>query len=175
MTTPHLPPVVKVLIPLTVIVVLYFRFWRKPNFREQFGFIAPNPLYVVAWSALLLAFMFATDAVMHWRGPWNWEPWQSAPLFTNVCRVLAVVFLGPISEELIFRGLLQSLLSRYIAKSTAIVLLSLVWAAIHMDYSLGIRTMFFALGMMLGFSRLQTKSIWTPIVMHCLWNGYAIW
>jgi membrane protease YdiL (CAAX protease family) len=45
---------------------------------------------------------------------------------------------------------------------------SLVWAIIHLQYdTYGVATVF-ALGLLFGFARLKSESVYVPIVMHAL-------
>ncbi len=65
-----------------------------------------------------------------WRGPWDITIWRQSPLFIDALRVLAVGILGPLAEELIFRGLLYGLLSRTrLGVIWTIVFLAGFWAA----------------------------------------------
>jgi membrane protease YdiL (CAAX protease family) len=80
----------------------------------------------VAWVAGYAAWMLATNAVMGWRGPWDFTPWRTAPLLVDAGRVLAVSILGPIAEELRFRGVLFGVLVRRFPVMPVIVVLA-IW------------------------------------------------
>jgi membrane protease YdiL (CAAX protease family) len=55
----------------------------------------------------------------------------------------------------------------------AIVLTALVWAVIHRQYDwYGVATVF-AAGLLLGFARLRTNSIYSCLLMHALMNLIA--
>lgn len=176
-----LPPLqaslLKVAFPLLMIaVVLLVVKVRRFSWRENLGLLAPRAGQAVLWMAVYLAWMLITNAIMNWRGPWDFSIWARSPMIVNVLRVLAVGILGPIAEELIFRGLLYDRLSRRrIGPTVAIVLLAAVWAAIHIGYPPGVIAVLFVDGLLLGFARRQTGSVILPILMHVMWNLYAIW
>ncbi len=88
---------------------------------------------------------------------------------------LAVAIAAPIFEELFFRGfLLSGFASSFVGPIGAIVLTSLAWASVHLQYNIyGILTIFIA-GLILGFARLKTNSIITTIMMHSLMNSIAL-
>lgn len=174
-TLEHLPGWTKGLVPLIAIAVVFVRCRRRPELREQFGLRAPSFAGVAVGVALVIAYMFVTDYLMAWRGPWDWQLWLKATWISNGLRILAVVFLGPIAEELIFRGILQYRLARHLPNAAAVFLIAAVWAAGHWNYSYEVRGLFFGLGSLLGFARWKTNSVWVPISMHCVWNGYAVW
>ena len=168
-------PLVKVLVPLTAIIVILVRCERRPALKPILGLATPQAAPLLMWVCISIAYMLGTDWMMHWRGPWDWTPWQQSPLTHSILRVLAVAILGPMAEELVCRGFLQTQLSRYLHTALAITIVSVAWAFAHLDYSIAIRTMFFGFGLLLGIARLKTNSVWTPIAMHIVWNTYAIW
>lgn len=92
----------KVALAAAAIILLLVR-TRKVG-REELGILVPPPWASVLFVAAYLAWMFGSDALFAWRGPWDWRPWIKAPLAASAMRVLAVGILGPVAEELIFRG-----------------------------------------------------------------------
>lgn len=87
---------------------------------------------------------------------------------------LAVIVAAPAGEEILFRGFLfQGVAHSKLGGSGAIVFTALIWAAIHMQYDLyGVGTIFFA-GLLLGFVRLKTGSVYATIFLHALMNLIA--
>jgi len=88
--------------------------------------------------------------------------------------ILALLVAAPIFEELFFRGFLLSGFSRtFLQPGGAVVVTSLAWSSIHVQYDVyGILTIF-ASGVILGFARLKTNSTLTTIIMHALMNLIA--
>lgn len=84
---------------------------------------------------------------------------------------LALIVAAPIFEELFFRGfLLSGLSATFLRPIGAIIVTSMVWAAIHMQYDLyGIFSVF-VMGIVLATARLKTNSIFTTIIMHAIMN-----
>jgi len=120
--------------------------------------------------------MLGTNAVMNWRGPWNFEPWRQQRLVVSGLRVLAVGILGPIAEELIFRGFLYARLNRTkLAGWMTIVVLAVAWALLHASYSSAVIGVLIVDGILLGVARQRSGSVVVPILMHVTWNLYAIW
>lgn len=82
--------------------------------------------------------------------------------------VLLSVFMAPVMEELLFRGVLQGNISRFINPWLAIVIQSLIFALIH-----GTRVHLFAtfvLGMFVGILLELTGSMKWPILAHMGYN-----
>jgi hypothetical protein len=85
---------------------------------------------------------------------------------------LAVVVIGPIGEEIVFRGFLFRGWVRPGARGVvAVAMISLLWAAMHLQqYSVAIVAQIFVIGLVLGWMRWRSGSTWVTIVLHVLVN-----
>ena len=156
------------------IALVLFRTKQMP--RAELGLVRPvAPVLTLALMLLYFGWMLGTNALMGWRGPWDWTPWQAAPFLASALRVLAVGILGPIAEELIFRGWFFGLLRPRIGVAATLLLTSAGWAALHYDYSWAVMGVILVDGLLLGLARLTSRSVYPPIVMHILYNLYAVW
>ena len=73
-----------------------------------------------------------------------------------------------------FRGFLfQGLMCSRLGPTGAVLLTSLLWAVIHLQYGPVEITFIFLLGVVLGCIRLKTGSIWTPFLVHAVSNLIA--
>jgi uncharacterized protein len=88
---------------------------------------------------------------------------------------VAVVVCAPWGEEVFFRGFLfKGWLHSVLGGWGTVLLTSLIWAVIHLQYDLyGITTIFVG-GLLLGYARLKSGSIYPPILMHTLMNVLAM-
>ena len=81
--------------------------------------------------------------------------------------------LGPIGEELVFRGVVQSGLRRYGAR-VALLGSSLMFAAIHGPSVIFVDAL--VMGLVFGAVYQLSGSIWTAILLHVTYNGLnLIW
>lgn len=167
----------KVALPLLAIGIVVLNLKRRGHsLREYLGLIPPRASQVILWMALYLGWMLLTNLIINWRGPWDFSRWANSPMIVNVLRVLGVSILGPIAEELIFRGVLYYRLSRtWLGPIVAVIVLAAVWAVLHFSYTPAVIAVVFVCGLMLGFARWQSGSVILPILMHIAWNLYAIW
>jgi len=163
----------KVAISGAVTCVVLFRTRSVP--RDELGLVRPPVGLSLLFLAIYLAWMFASDTVLHWRGPWDWRPWVEAPLPASAMRVLAVCLLGPIAEELIFRGWFFGLVQKRFGTAPTILVTAVGWALLHFSYSWRVILVIAVDGILLGVARWRTGSVFAPIVMHALYNLYAIW
>ena len=88
----------------------------------------------------------------------------------NALYFIAVVICAPIFEELIFRGLLLSKLSRF-GGWFAVSVTGVLFGLFHMNHS----QIFFAtaFGIILGFVDLKAHSVIPSIISHAVFNGYS--
>ncbi len=90
---------------------------------------------------------------------------------------LTLAITGPLIEELMFRGFLFSgFSSSFLRPAGAIIVTSLIWAALHY-FSGGLFHMIYLIipGLLVGVARYRTNSLFTPIMMHSLVNlGEAV-
>lgn len=154
-------------------ILVLFRTRDLP--REELGLVRPPLALSLLFVALYLGWMLASDAAIGWRGPWDWRPWIEPPLAASAMRVLAVGILGPIAEELIFRGWFFGLLEKRIGVAATIPLTAVGWALLHYSYGWQVILVIVVDGLLLGLARWKTRSVFPPIVMHALYNLYAIW
>ena len=101
----------------------------------------------------------------------------SIPLGLRLLLVLVVVSIGPLVEELLFRGvLLSALLQRWHA-GWAAAISALVFALIHLP---GLQYQWYALpglallALVLAWLRLRSGSIWPAVVAHSVNNLLAV-
>jgi len=89
--------------------------------------------------------------------------------------VLALCVAGPVSEELFVRGFLYRGWSESFVKVPgAIVLSSLVWTGLHLQYDWFFFGQIFCIGLWLGYMRYRSNSTWLTIVLHGLNNLGAL-
>jgi membrane protease YdiL (CAAX protease family) len=159
---------------LAAFVLYRLRSSNKP--AAYWGLQPPAALgAAAAWIAVYLGWMLGTDLVTHWRGPWDFTAWREAPVAASVMRVMAVGVFGPIAEELVFRGFLFGLLKERIGLVATIAVTSFGWALLHFEYTWWVIAIIAVDGLLLGLARWRTGSVYVPIVMHVLYNLYAIW
>jgi len=88
--------------------------------------------------------------------------------------LLALIVFAPAFEEVFFRGFLfQGLEQSKTGYIGAIAVTAIVWAFVHVQYDPYAQSMLLAYGVVLGFVRYKTGSIWSVLLMHGLHNLVA--
>jgi uncharacterized protein len=89
--------------------------------------------------------------------------------------VLAFAVAAPMSEEFFARGFLYRGWSEsFLRVPGAIVLSSLVWTSLHLQYDWFFLGEVFSIGLVLGYIRYRSQSIWLTILLHGLNNLAAV-
>ena len=88
--------------------------------------------------------------------------------------VVALLVAAPVVEEVFFRGFMyKGLAASKVGPAGAILITSLVWAAIHLQYDAYGMGLIFTAGILLGLVRWRTKSVLLPILLHGMINAVA--
>jgi len=85
---------------------------------------------------------------------------------------LCAVVLGPLAEELLYRGVLLPWLERFLSSRTALAISGAIFAAQHLAYGPGIAAVFVT-GLVLGWARQRTGGLAAPLFIHTAYNGVA--
>jgi len=89
--------------------------------------------------------------------------------------VIAFCVAAPVTEELFARGFLYRGWSEsFLGPAGAIVLSSLVWTALHLQYDWYFFGEVFSIGLLLGYLRYRFHSTWLTIIVHGLNNLAAV-
>jgi membrane protease YdiL (CAAX protease family) len=89
-------------------------------------------------------------------------------------RIVGILVLAPLGEELLFRGVIFKLLA---TKSTALAILitAALFAGSHFQYSWLGMVLVFMDGLYYGLARAWSGSTLLTIAMHCAGNGVAVY
>jgi uncharacterized protein len=93
--------------------------------------------------------------------------------YEYVLAFITLVLVAPVAEEILFRGYLYGKIRSKVPLWAAIVLVSLLFAAVHGQWNVAIDV--FALSIVLCILREITGSIWSGILLHMLKNGVAFY
>jgi membrane protease YdiL (CAAX protease family) len=158
--------------------------YRWTDLRTRFAPVGKKPLVLSALGGIGLVVLIASaGALLSWAGV-KVEPvpspdilprtWSEVPL-----AVFVIVFVGPIAEELIFRGLLLDWLKQKINVWTAAVTISVIFSLLHNNpFSMGsVGWLAFThrclLGLIASALTIKYRSLRPSLVMHGTMNAIA--
>jgi uncharacterized protein len=138
---------------------------RWPSLRELARGLAMMAALLLGW--FLLAYLTGQktpDFVIEGYRSARQSGWL--PVY-----LIALCIVAPITEEILVRGFLfRGWSQSFLGPVGAIVLTSLVWAAVHTQYDLFYRSAVFSNGLLLGYLRYRSNSTWLTVVVHAAIN-----
>ena len=164
--------------PVTIILTLVCAAARKGiAVRDYLALRWPGGRSLAIWCLIQLAFIGCADGLTYLiRGrivpAFMIDVYQTAQLLPLLW--FAFVLVAPVTEELFIRGFLfRGIEGSAAGPAGAIVLSSLAWAAMHMQYDLyGIAVICLG-GLLLGYARWRSRSVYPAIAMHLAHNLVA--
>jgi len=88
---------------------------------------------------------------------------------------IAVVVFAPLFEEIYFRGFIfVGFKQTRLGAAGTIAITSVVWAVLHMQYSVYGIISILVLGVVFGLVRFKTNSLWSTLFLHAAWNALAM-
>lgn len=143
-----------------------FALRRPPSWPRAVGISVAVLVVVLVVAGLLTPFVDPNEE----QGlvPDRWEPDRAAPFAANYVLVTAV---GPIVEELTFRGLGFTLLQRY-GDVVAVLVVGIAFGLVH--GLVGGLPILVAFGLGLAYLRSRTRSLYPPILLHAAFNAAVL-
>jgi uncharacterized protein len=148
--------------------------------REYLGLVWPRLRDAVIVFACLVPFVLAYDALTYLLGrdvvtPFQVDTYRSArEAGTLPLLWLTLVVAAPVAEEIIFRGFLyRGWVTSERSAAPAILIISALFAIIHIQYDWYGILQVFMIGLAFGWARWQSGSTLLTILMHALVNLWA--
>ena len=96
----------------------------------------------------------------------------ATPLWLKAYLIFLAVIIAPVVEELCFRGILLPLFIKHNRPIVAIILVSLLFAFIHLH--IPVIAPLAAIAAAFSLAYIHTGSLLTPIIMHAIFNSISI-
>lgn len=168
-------------LPATLVAV-----WVAIRFKRA-SFVDYLALHWPSWKQLLLGAVGLIVIVLAWEVVSRSLGREATPGFmTDLLKsgrdngaalmlLFAFSVAAPMSEEVLARGFLfRGWSASFLRVPGAIMLSSLVWTAVHLQYDLYFLAEVFSIGVWFGYMRHRANSLWLTIVLHALNNLTAV-
>lgn len=134
-----------------------------PNLKKQKGIFNTRGLNKIGYLILIGA-----DISLIWNIALYDFGLLSVPKLPTITVLLATAILGPILEELLFRGVIHYKLQSVFSKRVTLILVSLLFAFYHMNVLQGLYAFLFSLVITIMYQKY--KNLLVPIIVHCVGN-----
>jgi membrane protease YdiL (CAAX protease family) len=166
---------IKVLmIPLAVVIALVVMTLKKLPIKEYFGLKIPSGKESIFYLLWYLPILVIGEIYYFGMGLNEGRVWEYA-LPVLIVRVIGIVILAPVCEELIFRGMLfQTIAISRLGPIVAVILTAVIFTASHYQYGFADLATILVDSLYWGWVRYKTGSTILPIAMHILSNSIAV-
>jgi len=165
----------QVLTPSLIFISLTFYLLgknKKTQIMEKLGFNHNDWLNTIFWVFIGLISIFITtiflNVLLHSLGINDSELVANKILQFSPAIIPIAIFIGPVAEELFFRGYLQN--------KIGLIFSTLTFAVLHFSYgSISELIGVLGIGLVLGLSyKYSNNNIYVPMIAHILYNTLAI-
>ena len=158
---------------LTLFFTVWY-LWKKGYLADDGQLYSPVSGAYLGWTALMgvgaIVWLEALAGVLDFLP--NWLETSFDQILSNWAGVLYVALLGPVLEELVFRGAITRELLRKFRPGMAIFISGLLFGLIHFN---PVQSVFgFLAGMLLAWLYWRTRSVVPCIVVHVLNNALSV-
>lgn len=158
------------------LVLSLFLFARPHHFLKSFGLIQ-KPDWRLIFG--VLGFLFLLDLVIGWIVP---PSYGTAPMASYdagmdtidglITLLVSACILAPVTEEIIFRGIMFGGLRSHWSFTAAALLSSLIFAAVHYYDAIGMIGTF-TYGFAMCWLVMKKRSLLDAIIIHAIYNFYV--
>jgi membrane protease YdiL (CAAX protease family) len=153
-------------------------FWDPSHFRfAAFALLIAFPLVIFFNESLsiLICYCFKITELPDQAAVRFLKATLEYPILT-ILTMFTIVILGPIIEEILFRGFLQSWIRQHLGPQKAICITSVLFSFFHYSYDQGLANIpiigsLCIFAYFLGFVYEKKGSLIAPITLHALFNG----
>jgi hypothetical protein len=155
--------------------------WRGWRVADYLALVVPRRSDFAFGFACMAALLIAFDVLTYATGrdlvpAFMFESYKTARASgTMVLFFIAVVIVGPVTEEIVFRGFLfRGLNASFLGVAGTLLVTSVAWAVMHVQYDALIIAQIFLIGLLLGWLRWASGSTLLTIWLHVLTNFVAL-
>lgn len=150
--------------------------WKRGRALAFLGLGLPRAAAFLRWFGIFAALMLGVEALAQFTPAFQTDFMQRVVGSTTNWPLLiaGVVVLGPLFEELLLRGLLYGTLRHIADEHVSVAVSAGVFALMHLQYSLPIMLLILPMGVVLGYARSRSGSIWVPVLLHMVNNGLTV-
>jgi uncharacterized protein len=163
--------------PVTIAVLALAVRLARANLADYLGLIWPHRRDVVRGVALIIGLIVLSDGVLYLSGRAVVTPFQLQSYTTAATEgwlpamAFAAIIVAPAGEEIMFRGFLfRGFVRSERSAWPGIVIISILWAVLHIQYDWTGILQIFVVGLVLGWVRWTSGSMLLTFFLHALFN-----
>ncbi|MGJ8675947.1 MAG: CPBP family intramembrane glutamic endopeptidase [Akkermansiaceae bacterium] len=169
-------------------IAFFFLFMRGIHLSQFFKFETNKAylFFLLTPLGVVLTFVFSWSLQLYGYEQWILEVFgedaveqqivksyqNTNDLIIRIMIAVMVVIIAPIVEEVVFRGYIYPVTHRFTGRFFAAIMTSVLFGIVHFNIAALLPLVFLALILTIAYE--FTKSIWTPICIHALFNASTV-
>jgi hypothetical protein len=156
----------------TVLIIVAVRLWKRGHTNHFLGLVKPPMKQVLIWLGAFVVLGLLIELLAYLSPTFRTDFMQKVIGSTTnmVWLVIGVGLVAPIFEEFLLRGLLYGSIRHMADENASVALTAGVFTLMHMQYDMAVMLLILPMGIVLGYARSRSGSIWVPILLHVLNN-----
>ena len=156
----------------TLLIVLTVWLWKRGHMSSFLGLRMASAKKFLIWAGIFLLLALAIELLSNLFPAFSTDFMEKVlGSTTNMALlVVGVGILGPLFEEFLLRGLLYGSIRHLADEHVSVALTAGVFTLMHQQYEPAVIMLILPMGIVLGYARARTGSIWVPVVLHVLNN-----
>lgn len=151
------------------LILLIIKYREQATIKSYLNFYPVKVKTLLFWLGLLTIYIglehLLSNAFPVFESDFVTRVYESADSLLFL--IIAVGIIAPVFEECFFRGFLfKGLECSRVGGWGAVIITTLLFVSIHLQYNFAVLVLLLPLGFMLGISRFYTQSLWPPVILH---------
>ena len=156
----------------TIVILVSVFLWKRREASAFLGLRLPTIKQFGLWLGVFLLLAGALEVLMR-SAPAFQTDFMEKVLGSSTSTLLLVVGVGlmaPLFEEFLLRGLLFGTARHIVDEHASVAITAGVFTVMHLQYDVLVMLLILPLGIVLGYARSRSGSLWVPFVLHALNN-----
>ncbi len=160
----------------TLLILVVVHFWKRQQMHLFLGLRIPAMKQVVLWLGVFILLGLVIEGLARLSPAFQTDFMKQV---IGSCSNLFLLYLGvglmaPVFEEFLVRGLLFGSVRHLMDEHATVAITAGVFTLMHMQYDWTVMLLVLPMGVVLGYSRSRSGSIWVPILLHMLNNIVSV-
>lgn len=156
----------------TALILLAVRLWKRGQTSAFLALRKPAWKQVLLWLGVFVVLGLVIELLAHLSPAFRSDFMEKVIGSTTnkLWLLLGVGIVAPLFEEFLIRGLLFGSIRHMFDEHVSVAITAGVFALMHMQYDVVVMMLILPMGIVLGYSRSRSGSIWVPVLLHMMNN-----
>lgn len=159
-----------------VAILVSVGLWKRGNAAFFLGLKRPALRQTLIWIGAFLLIAVAFEVLAALTDAFSTDFMEKILKSTTdlALLLLGVGIMAPLFEEFLLRGLLLGSIRHLTDEHTAVAITAGVFALMHLQYSWTVMLLIVPMGVVFGYARTRSGSIWVPVLLHMINNSATV-